>query len=163
MSRTLALSLAIAFAITSTGCAVAPVANPSYSLVDPKGVDPAKYDQDYRECAALANQTDVGERSASSAAAGAVAGALIGALLGIAIGGKGSYAGYGAGIGAASGVGHGAVAGGASGVQEPDRVAPLPDGARLFSRSLTAAAANGVKPRRDERSRPFISRPFATR
>jgi outer membrane lipoprotein SlyB len=118
MSRTLLLALAIAVAITSTGCAVAPVANPNYSLVDPKGVDPAKYDQDYRECAALANQTDVGERATSSAAAGAVAGALIGALLGVAIGGNGSYAGYGAGMGAASGVSQGAVAGAASGAQE---------------------------------------------
>lgn len=118
MSRTLPLALAVVMAITSTGCAVAPIANPSYSLVDPKGVDPAKYDQDYRECAALANQTDVGERAASSAAAGAVAGALIGALLGVAIGGKGSYAGYGAGVGAASGVSQGAVAGAASVVQE---------------------------------------------
>src|SRR5690348_8068579 len=118
MPRALLLALAVAVAVTSTGCAVAPVANPNYSLVDPKGVEPAQYDQDYRECAALANQTDVGERAASNAAAGAVAGALIGALLGVAIGGNGSYAGYGAGIGAASGVSQGAVAGAASGVQE---------------------------------------------
>ena len=118
MSRALLLALAVAVAVTSTGCAVAPIANPNYSLVDPKGVDPARYDQDYRECAALANQTDVGERAESSAAAGAVAGALIGALLGVAIGGNGSSAGYGAGIGAASGVSRGAVAGAASGAQE---------------------------------------------
>jgi hypothetical protein len=118
MSRTLPLALAIAVAVTSTGCAVAPIANPNYSLVDPKGVDPARYDQDYRECAALANQTDVGERAASTAAAGAVAGALIGALLGVAIGGRGSAAAYGAGVGAASGVSQGAVAGAASGAQE---------------------------------------------
>jgi len=118
MPRSLPLAMTIAVAVTSTGCAVAPIANPNYSLVDPKGIDPAKYEQDYRECAALANQTDVGERAASSAAAGAVAGALIGALLGVAIGRNGSYAGYGAGVGAASGVSQGAVAGAASGVQE---------------------------------------------
>jgi hypothetical protein len=118
MPHPVTLALAVAVALASTGCAVAPIANPNYSLVDPKGVDPARYDQDYRECAALANQTDVGERAASNAAAGAIAGALIGALLGVAIGGNGSSAGYGAGIGAASGLSHGAAAGTASGVQE---------------------------------------------
>jgi hypothetical protein len=118
MNRYLAYALAFAVAITSTGCAVAPVANPNYSLVDPRGIDSAQYDQDYRECAALANQTNVGERAATSAATGAVVGALIGALLGVAIGGNGSSASYGAGIGAATGVSHGAVGGAVSGADE---------------------------------------------
>lgn len=112
------MTLAVGVALNSMGCAVAPIANPHYSLVDPRGVDPARYDQDYRECAVLANQTDVGERATASAATGAFVGALVGALLGVAIGGNGSSAAYGAGVGAAAGVSHGAVGGAASGAQE---------------------------------------------
>lgn len=61
------------------GCAVAPQRD-NYSIVDPKGVDPARYRQDYSECAALANQTDVGERAAGGAVGGALFGAVIGSL-----------------------------------------------------------------------------------
>jgi outer membrane lipoprotein SlyB len=78
------LALAIYLAALA-GCAVVPQANPSYSLIDPAGVDQARYSQDYNECAALANQTDVADR----AAAGAVAGAIFGALLGSVLCGRG--------------------------------------------------------------------------
>jgi hypothetical protein len=112
-----ALLLTVALIVTSTGCAVAPVANTNYSLIDPKGVDMGMYDQDYRECAALANQTDVGQRAVGGAAGGAIIGALFGALLGAAIGGS-SGARYGAGVGAAAGGSQGAIGGAASGANE---------------------------------------------
>lgn len=118
MKKQCALMMAVVMAVSTTGCAVAPVADRNYSLVDPRGVDPVKYDEDYRECASLANQTDVGERAATSGAAGAVMGALVGALLGVAIGGNGSSAAYGAGVGAAAGASQGAVGGAASGARE---------------------------------------------
>lgn len=111
-----ALTVLLATAMLA-GCAVAPVANSNYSLVDPKGVDMGKYQEDYAECAQLANQTDVGNRAAAGGAGGAVFGAVLGGLLGAAICGR-DCASYGAGIGAASGVVQGAAAGGSSGVQE---------------------------------------------
>lgn len=110
----------LAGALTVTllgGCAVAPVAQDDYSLIDPKGVDMAQYRQDYAECAALANQTRPEDRAAAGAAGGAAFGALFGAILGAAICGR-DCAGYGAGVGAASGVAQGAAAGAGSGMQE---------------------------------------------
>ncbi len=103
------------------GCAVAPVAREDYSLIDPRGVDMARYQQDYSDCAALANQTHPEDRSAAGAAGGAALGAAFGALLGAVICGR-DCAGYGAGVGAASGLAHGAVGGAASGVQEQQMV-----------------------------------------
>jgi outer membrane lipoprotein SlyB len=104
-------------AVLSTSCAINPQATRSYSLIDPAGVDMQRYEQDYAECAALANQTDTAGRAAGAGAGAAVFGAILGALLGAAIGGRGS-AGYGAGIGAAYGVGSGVGAGIASGEAE---------------------------------------------
>jgi outer membrane lipoprotein SlyB len=88
------------------GCAIAPTANPAYSLIDPKGVDMNRYQQDYADCTALANQSD----AVANAAAGAAVGAIFGALLGAAIGGR-DGARYGAKVGAVSGGGQGAAAG----------------------------------------------------
>lgn len=76
MKRVLPIILALALA----GCAVAPP-RLDYSLIDPKGVDSRKYEQDYSECAELANQTDVGDRAAGSAVAGAIIGAIIGGMI----------------------------------------------------------------------------------
>ena len=109
--------MAAAFVFSLGACAVAPVAQNDYSLIDPRGVDMGQYRQDYADCAALANQTRPEDRAAAGAAGGAAIGAIFGALLGAAICGH-DCVGYGAGVGAASGAAHGAVGGGASGVQE---------------------------------------------
>lgn len=63
-----------------TACTVAPMRT-DYSLIDTKGVDMARYQDDYNECAALANQTDVAERAASGAVFGALLGAVVGGAL----------------------------------------------------------------------------------
>lgn len=118
LGRTAAnITIALFVLVVLTGCALSPIAQSHYSLIDPKGVNLSAYNQDYAECAALANQTDVGGRAAVGAAGGAVAGAIFGALLGAAICGR-DCAGYGAGVGAASGVSHGAVGGAVSGANE---------------------------------------------
>lgn len=99
-------SLTLASLALLSACAVVPQANPNYSLIDPAGVDMARYSQDYQECSELANQTDVADR----AAAGAVAGAIFGALLGAVLCGRGCV---GAGMaGGALGGSTGAAAGG---------------------------------------------------
>src|SRR5690348_4813126 len=105
------------FALALAGCAVAPIARDDYSLIDPKGVDMAKYRQDYSECAALANQTRPEDRAVAGGVGGAAIGAAFGALLGAVICGR-DCAGTGAGIGAVTGGAQGAVGGGGSGVQE---------------------------------------------
>lgn len=86
------------------GCAINPTANPNYSLIDPKGVDMAKYQQDYAECAALANQSD----QVANAAAGAVVVGIFGAIIGGLIAGR-EGARIGAGLGATQGAAAGAV------------------------------------------------------
>lgn len=63
-----------------TGCAIRPQTL-DYSLIDPKGVDMAKYQLDFNECAVLANQTRVAQRAAAGIVIGAIGGALIGGLL----------------------------------------------------------------------------------
>ena len=98
-------------------CAVAPIARDDYSLIDPRGVDMGQYQQDYADCAALANQTRPEDRAAAGAVGGAAIGAVFGALLGAVICGR-ECANTGAGIGAVSGVAHGAAGGAASGIQE---------------------------------------------
>jgi hypothetical protein len=108
---------AIVVASVLTGCAVAPVARNDYSLIDPRGVDMGRYQKDYADCAALANQTRPEDRAAAGAVGGAAIGAVFGALLGAVICGR-ECANAGAGIGAVSGVAHGAAGGVASGVQE---------------------------------------------
>jgi hypothetical protein len=115
LMRFVALGVMVAFLLS--GCAVAPVARDDYSLIDPKGVDMASYQQDYRECAALANQTRPEDRAVAGGLGGAAIGAAFGALLGAVICGS-DCAGTGAGIGAVTGGTQGAVGGGASGVQE---------------------------------------------
>ena len=76
MKRTALLCIAALL----TACAVAPRQD-SYSLVDPKGVDPQRYAQDYSECQSLADQTSVGGNAAAGAGAGAIIGGIFGALL----------------------------------------------------------------------------------
>ena len=70
---------AIAFVtVTLSGCATAPSGANYRPIVDTKGVDFNRYENDLRECQAYALQT---ASAAESAAAGAVAGAVLGALL----------------------------------------------------------------------------------
>lgn len=82
-------------------------------IIDTKNADMANYDQNLRECQAIADQVN----PATQAAVGAVAGALFGALLGRAMGG-GDLSNYGAKVGALSG----ATGAGAEGVQAQARV-----------------------------------------
>lgn len=74
-------------------------------IIDKKGVDMARYDQDLAECRTYAQEVQTGKKAATGAASGAVVGGLIGAITGDA--------------GKAAGVG--AVTGGAKGVAEGSR------------------------------------------
>ncbi len=100
----LSKALTAALALVLAGCAsIQSTPDANYSLIDPRGVDMRYYEQDYRECAALANQTNTGQR----ALAGAIAGAALGALIGNMhkpYGGSG-WGSYGAGVGAGAGAG----------------------------------------------------------
>jgi len=85
-----------------TGCATA------YTpVIDTKGIDMVKYQQDLSECRALSDQVDAAEDGATDALIGAGIGAAAGAALG-AISGD-------AGIGAATGATLGAFGGGGAG------------------------------------------------
>jgi outer membrane lipoprotein SlyB len=57
------------------------VAHPE-PIVDLKGVDPAVYETDRRECEAYADEVSIGKGSAKGAATGAVIGAATGAITG---------------------------------------------------------------------------------
>lgn len=70
-------------------------------VIDMRGVDAEKYDDDLGDCRAYAAQID----PAGRAAAGAIAGALAGALLSAAAGGHGYYNRQNAGLGAVLGAG----------------------------------------------------------
>lgn len=75
-------------------------------IIDPKGVDPAVYEQDLAECSEISKQASPG----GSAARGALGGALIGGALGGIFGDSrsaGRMAGGGAVIGGASQAGEG--------------------------------------------------------
>ncbi len=108
MNKTTALALALALA----GCAVAPQ-QADYSLIDGKGVDYTQYQNDYRECAQLADQTNVGER----AAGGAVFGTLLGAVVGHMLCGRGCAA-----AGARGGLVGGTFGATGGGIQEQQNV-----------------------------------------
>ncbi len=74
-------------------------------IIDKKGVDMARYEQDLAECRTYSNEVQTGKKVATGAASGAVVGGLIGAITGDA--------------GKAAGVG--AVGGGARGANEGSR------------------------------------------
>lgn len=80
--------------------ALAGCASTDRVIVDPQGIDQAKYQQDLAECRQVADQVGTGR----DAAEGAVGGAVIGGLLGAIFGNSRS---------AAVGAGAGAVVGGA--------------------------------------------------
>lgn len=68
------LSIAL-FCVTLIGCASKPI-------VDLKGLDEEQYQQDLKECEAVADQVDTGESTAKGAAFGAVVGGAIGLITG---------------------------------------------------------------------------------
>lgn len=74
MKKLLFLSLIISLA-TMTGCA-----RRAQIIIDPNGVDMARYQQDLAECQHLARQVDskVGEGVVGGAIVGAIAGSIIG-------------------------------------------------------------------------------------
>jgi uncharacterized protein YcfJ len=74
-------------------------------IIDKKGVDMARYEQDLAECRSYATEVKTGEKVAKGAASGAVVGGLIGAITGD----------------AAKSAGVGAVGGGAKGASEGER------------------------------------------
>jgi outer membrane lipoprotein SlyB len=74
-------------------------------IIDKKGVDMSRYQQDLAECRSYASEVQTGKKVAKGAASGAVVGGLVGAITGDA--------------GKAAGVG--AVGGGARGANEGSR------------------------------------------
>jgi outer membrane lipoprotein SlyB len=74
-------------------------------IIDRKGVDMSRYEQDLSECRSYASEVQTGKKVAKGAASGAVVGGLVGAITGDA--------------GKAAGVG--AVGGGARGANEGSR------------------------------------------
>ncbi len=77
-------------------------------IVDRKGIDPAKYEQDLAECSEYSSEVKTGEKTARGAASGAVVGGLVGAAVGNS-------------RDAQRGAGAGAVTGAARGVSEGSR------------------------------------------
>jgi len=102
-----------AVAIALAGCAK------SYEpIVDMKGVDAARYQQDLAECRTYAERVS----PAGEAATGGLLGAGIGAALGAIVGAFGGGAGGGAAIGASVGGAGGAASGGLHGVEGQKQV-----------------------------------------
>jgi outer membrane lipoprotein SlyB len=95
MKRYLAL---VAIASLFAGCTTT-----DEIIIDKKGVDMARYEQNLAECRVYAEEVQTGKKAATGAASGAVVGGLIGAITGDA----GKAAGVGAVAGGARGVGEG--------------------------------------------------------
>jgi outer membrane lipoprotein SlyB len=103
----------LVFAFSLAGCAQ------SYQpVVDTKGVDSAKYQQDLVECRQYAEQVSPGEKAATGGVIGAAGGAALGAILGAITGSPGT----GAAVGAVGGGAAGAGAEGIGGVSEQKRI-----------------------------------------
>ncbi len=75
-------------------------------IVDMRGVDPVRYEQDLADCQGYAEQVAVGGKAATGAAVGAVVGAAVGAAVGNSRTVE-RAAGGGAVVGAAKGTGRG--------------------------------------------------------
>ncbi|HET6157413.1 MAG TPA: hypothetical protein VFE34_03635 [Dongiaceae bacterium] len=108
------LTAAVAMA-TMAGCA-----QTYQPVVDTKGHDSARYQQDLYECRQYAEQVSPAGKAAVSGLGGAAAGAALGAITGALVGGvsAGEGAAFGAATGGAVGVGTGAY----SGVTEQERI-----------------------------------------
>jgi hypothetical protein len=96
-------------------CAAACSSNP---IVDMKGVDQERYQQDLAECRQYADQVDTARSAGGGALLGAAGGAAVGAVVGAITGSPGTGAAVGAGGGGTSGL----FAGGASGEKKKQRV-----------------------------------------
>jgi uncharacterized protein YcfJ len=108
------LTLAVAMT-TLAGCAQ------SYQpVVDTKGQDSARYQQDLYECRQYAEQVSPVQDAAVGGLGGAAAGAALGAITGALVGGV--SAGSGAAVGAATGGAVGIGAGAYSGVKEQEKI-----------------------------------------
>jgi len=105
MKRLVAMGLAAAML---AGCS-----SMSQPMVDTKGVDSARYNQDNYECEQYSNQVSPVGDAAVGAVGGAAAGAALGAITGALVGGVGAgeAAAFGAATGGALGLGGGAVTG----------------------------------------------------
>ena len=107
------LSMVLVAALGLAGCAQ------SYQpVVDTKGVDSARYQQDLYECRQYAEQTS----PAGDAAVGGVAGAAGGAALGAIVGAFTGNAGQGAAIGAATGGAVGVAGGAGKGINDQQTI-----------------------------------------
>jgi hypothetical protein len=112
MKKFLALAVAMA---TLAGCAQ------SYQpVVDARGHDSARYQQDLFECRQYAEQVSPAGKAAVSGLGGAAAGAALGAITGALVGGVG--AGEAAAVGAATGGAVGVGAGAYSGVNDQQQI-----------------------------------------
>lgn len=87
-------------------------------MVDMKGVDSARYEQDLTECRAYAEQVSPAREAVVGAGLAAALGAAIGAIAGAFGGSAGSGAATGAAIGGVTGT----AAGGAGGVSEQKQI-----------------------------------------
>lgn len=108
------LTLAVAMT-TLAGCA-----QTYQPVVDTKGHDSARYQQDLFECRQYAEQVSPAGKAAVSGVGGAAAGAALGAITGALVGGV--SAGTGAAVGAATGGAVGLGSGAYSGVEEQERI-----------------------------------------
>lgn len=77
-------------------------------IIDDRGVDMARYQEDLAQCRVYSEQVKTGEKAAKGAASGAVVGGLIGAAVGDS-------------RSAQRGAGAGAVSGGAKGISQGER------------------------------------------
>jgi uncharacterized protein YcfJ len=105
--------IVLILSVTLIGCQSG--RGPAYSgpIIDPQGVDMARYQNDLNECEAIADQVPVADRAVAGAATGAVIGGVFGAVVG-----NSRTAARGAGVGAVGG----GVKGASSGITERDRV-----------------------------------------
>lgn len=87
-------------------------------VVDTKGVDTARYQQDLFECRQYAEQTSPAGDAAVGGLAGAAGGAALGAIVGAFTGGAGT----GAAIGAATGGAVGVAGGAGKGITDQQRI-----------------------------------------
>jgi outer membrane lipoprotein SlyB len=102
MSRSIAILL---------GLCLAACAQSYEPIIDMKGVDQAKYQQDLSECRAYAERVSPVGQAATSGGLGALLGAALGAIVGAFSGDAGTGAALGGSVGAVGGAASGAGAG----------------------------------------------------
>jgi hypothetical protein len=107
-----------AIAIVALAAGLAACAQSYQPVIDPKGVDYGKYQQDLAECRQLAEQVNPYERGAIGTLLGAAGGAALGAVTGAAVGSPGTGAAIGAGAGGLTG----AAVGGGTGVEQQKKI-----------------------------------------